>query len=106
MTNLPDQHAEEWESGSRESSQPPLTRPPDFESFWEKTRAELGRIPPAISRESLRSEDPALGFERLSFDSLGGVRVSGYVIRWKNDVARPLVVHSHGYGGGLDPMWH
>lgn len=107
MTNSPpDQRAEGWESGSRESSQPPLTRPPDFESFWEKTRTELRRIPPAVSRESLGSEDPALEFERLGFDSLGGVRVSGYVIRWKDDVPRPLVVHSHGYGGGLDPMWH
>ena len=106
MTYPPERRAEGWEAGTGEGSQPPLTRPPDFESFWEKTRAELGRISPALSRESLGSEDPALGFERLSFDSLGGARVSGYAIRWKDDVPRPLVVHSHGYGGGLDPMWH
>ena len=104
--NPPDQRAEGREIGSRGSSQPPLTRPPDFESFWEKTRAELGGIPPAVSRESLESEDPALAFEDLGFDSLGGVRVSGYLIRWKDGGPRPLVVHSHGYGGGLDPMWH
>jgi cephalosporin-C deacetylase len=106
MTYPPKRGGEGREAGYGEGSQPPLTRPPDFESFWEKTRAELGRIPPAVSRESLESEDPALGFERLSFDSLGGARVSGYAIRWKDDVPRPLVVHSHGYGGGLDPMWH
>jgi cephalosporin-C deacetylase len=28
------------------------------------------------------------------------------MIRWKDDVSRPLVVHSHGYGGEFDPMWH
>jgi cephalosporin-C deacetylase len=102
----PKRHAEDRKKGGGEDSQPPLTRTPDFESFWEKTRAELGRISPAVSRESLDSQDPALGFERLSFDSLGGARVSGYAIRWKDDVLRPLVVHSHGYGGGLDPKWH
>jgi cephalosporin-C deacetylase len=41
----------------------------------------------------------------LTFASLGEARVSGYAIRWKDDVPRPLVVHSHGYDGGLDPMW-
>jgi cephalosporin-C deacetylase len=106
MTYPPERRAEGWEEGSGEGSHPPLTRPPDFESFWERTRAELGLIPPAVSRESLESEDPALGFERLSFDSLGGARILGYTIRWKDDLPRPLVVHSHGYGGGLDPMWH
>jgi cephalosporin-C deacetylase len=86
--------------------QPPLTRPPDFGSFWEKTRAELGRIEPGVSREPLGSEEPALGFERVSFDSLGGARVSGYAIFWESGGPRPLVVHGHGYGGGLEPMWH
>jgi len=85
---------------------PPLTRPPDFETFWEKTRSELERVEPDVSREPLESGDPALGLERLTFNSLGGVRVSGYAIRWKEEAPRPLVVHSHGYQGELDPTWH
>ena len=85
---------------------PPLKRAPDFESFWEKTRVELGRVAPNASRHPLGSEDPALCFERLGFDSLGGARVSGYAIRWKDAVPRPLVVDSHGYGGELEPKWH
>jgi cephalosporin-C deacetylase len=106
VTYPSERRAEGWKAGPGEGPQPPLTRSPDFGSFWEKTRAELGRISPAVSRESLGSEDLALEFERLSFDSLGGARVSGYAIRWKDDVSRPLVVHSHGYGGGLEPMFH
>lgn len=105
MTPPPERRAEDREKGPGENLRPPVTRPPDFESFWQKTREELGKIPPAVSRESLGSQDPALAFERLSFDSHGGARVSGYAIRWKDDVPRPLVVHSHGYGGGLDHMW-
>jgi cephalosporin-C deacetylase len=97
VTRLPEGH-----DGS---PQPPLTRPPDFESFWEKTRTEIARIPPSVSREPLESRNAALGFERLNFASLREARVSGYAIQWKDNIPRPLVVHSHGYGGGLDPMW-
>ena len=97
MTRLPD--------GYGGGPQPPLTRPPDFESFWEKTRTELAGIEPAVSREPLESQNAALGFERLAFNSLAEARVSGYAIRWKDKFPRPLVVHSHGYDGGLDPMW-
>lgn len=101
MTRLPDGHAE----GHGGGPQPPLTRPPDFKSFWEKTRTELSGIPRAVSREPLESQNAALGFERLTFNSLGETRVSGYAIQWKDNLPRPLVVHSHGYDGGLDPMW-
>ena len=97
MTRLPE--------GRGGGPQPSLTRPPDFESFWEKTRMELAGIEPALAREPLASQNAAFGFERLTFDSLGEARVSGYAIRWKDNLPRPLVVHSHGYDGGLDPMW-
>ncbi len=105
MTRSPKRYFEEQKT-EPDGDPPPLTRPPDFASFWEKTRTELGRTPFAVSRELLESEDRALAFERLSFDSLGGARVSGYAIHWKDDVSRPLVVHSHGYGGGFNFMWH
>ncbi|HEX2097718.1 MAG TPA: acetylxylan esterase, partial [Rubrobacteraceae bacterium] len=57
-------------------------------------------------RESFRTKHPALLFERLTFGSLGGVRISGYALWWKDDPEKPLAVHGHGYGGGLDIMWH
>lgn len=60
-----------------------------------------------MSREPLGAEDPALLFEKLAFDSLGGARVGGYVIFWDDGEERPLVVHGHGYGGhDFDPRWH
>ena len=105
MRPPPERRAGEEQKTSGGGPRPPLTRPPDFESFWEKTRAELELVPPNASRESLGSEDSALEFERLAFDSLGGARVAGYAIRWKDAVPRPLVVHSHGYDGQLDPKW-
>ena len=83
----------------------PLSRPPDFAPFWERTRAELERIDPDISCEPLRTEDPSFKFDAIEFGSLGGVRVSGYAIRWRDEVKRPLIVHSHGYKGQLVPMW-
>lgn len=106
MTHPPERQAEEQETEHGGTPRPPLTRPPDFASFWEKTRLELGLVAPNVSREPLDSEDPALAFEGLTFDSLGRARVSGYAIRWKDDAPRPLVVHSHGYGGEFDPAWH
>jgi cephalosporin-C deacetylase len=106
VTHPPERHAGAEQEASGGGPQPPLTRPPDFASFWEKTRSELGNVALGLSHEPLGSEDPALGLERLSFNSLGGARLSGYAIRWKDDAPRPLVVHSHGYEGKLDPAWH
>ncbi|HZB81933.1 MAG TPA: acetylxylan esterase [Rubrobacteraceae bacterium] len=83
-----------------------LGPPPDFQSFWAKTRAEVEKVPLDMSREPFRTANPALLFERLTFGSLGGVSISGYALRWRDDAERPLVVHSHGYGGDFDVMWH
>jgi cephalosporin-C deacetylase len=94
------------EVGPNGGPRPPLTRPQDFEQFWKNTREELGQTPLDVSREPLECKDGALAFEELTFSSLGGVRVAGYAIRWRDDAPRPLVVHSHGYGGGLNPMWY
>lgn len=87
-------------------SRPALNRPHDFARFWEMTTAELEGVYPDVVREPLREEHPILRCERLSFSSLGGARVSGYMIRWADDTGRPLVVHAHGYDGGLVPMWY
>lgn len=88
------------------SPRPQLTRRPDFESFWAYTLGELSRSSPELFREVRPSEDPALRFERVSFGSLGGVRIRGYALGWSDGAERPLVVHAHGYDGRFSPMWH
>jgi cephalosporin-C deacetylase len=43
--------------------------------------------------------------ERLRFCSLGGAAIGGYLLRWRDDRPRRLVVHGHGYGGQVSPRW-
>lgn len=90
----------------RRQLKPPLTRPPDFESFWHGTLQELGRVDACLERLAPREDhDPALVMEEISFHGLGQVRIHGYLIRWRDEEPRPLVVHSHGYGSACQPCW-
>ena len=85
---------------------PALTRPPDFESFWANTREELNAIDPKVRRTPVACENhPSLELSRLTFHSLGAVEIAGYSLGWLDDVPRPLVVHSHGYGSQCDVQW-
>lgn len=83
---------------------PPLNRPPDLGDFWQRTLEELEQISAAPQRRPVRCEDEIL-LEELSFNSLGGARIYGYLLRDKRGATRPLVVHGHGYGGQVAPMW-
>jgi cephalosporin-C deacetylase len=83
---------------------PPLRRPPDFAAFWAATVEELRSVPPALRREAVEDQGDGLVLEWLSFASLDGVRLHGYALRWTDAHARPLVIHSHGYGGQTRPM--
>jgi cephalosporin-C deacetylase len=83
---------------------PPLSRPPDFSRFWEATLEELERVPPAVERSRGRVENGIL-LERLAFDSLGGARIRGYLLRKQDGAPRPLVFHGHGYGAQVEPRW-
>lgn len=87
------------------STCPTLNRPPDFAAFWEGTEAELVQIDPDILCQRQGMEGDALRLENLIFSSLGGKRISGYMIRWTDELERPLVVHSHGYDGRFEPLW-
>ena len=85
---------------------PELSRPPDFALFWTKTWKSLISAEPELHYESA----PARGVNehellKLSFESLGGVRVAGYAILWRDEEKRPLVVHSHGYGSSCSLQW-
>ena len=84
---------------------PLFRRPVDFDEFWATTIRELDEVPPAVGRGFVRA-DGGVTHEWLVVDSLGGVRVHGYVLRWDDGTPRPLVIHSHGYGTGVTPMWN
>jgi len=81
----------------RQSFAPPLSRPPDFDAFWETTLRELDAVDPDVEPHSTLVDPSNLELTLLSFRSLGGVRVSMYLVRWRDGQPRPLVVHAHGY---------
>ncbi len=82
---------------------PRIDRPQDMDAFWRDTTASLMQIEadPATA-VMLENEDPRIEAVALCYRSLGGVRVHGYLLRWRDGHPRPLVVHSHGYGSRFD----
>ncbi len=85
---------------------PNLTRPNDFESFWQQTLAELQTIEPqATVYPAEHQQHREIVMEYVTFPSLFGVHVHGYTLRWRDSQPRPLVVHSHGYMSKCFPMW-
>ena len=90
----------------RQRFKPPITRPADFEAFWDSTRQQLERQDPAVERAALGAQAPAgLIGEAVTFLSLGGERIGASFIHWQDRASRPLVVYSHGYGGRCRPRW-
>lgn len=82
------------------------TRPPDFDAFWERTVGELRGVPHDATTELVEEPgDSRPALERVSFRSLGGALVRGYLLRWTDGADRPLVVHSHGYGSACEVRW-
>lgn len=93
----------------RRQFKPALTRPEDFDVFWQSTRRQLEQIDPRIVEERPlqtpeQSAPPAAIDARLiSFRSLGRARIAAYFMHWRDDRPRPLVIYSHGYGGHCSP---
>jgi cephalosporin-C deacetylase len=91
----------------RHNVKPELSRPPDFQEFWEDTLAALNAVPADVAAvEEAHDHDPKLRLRRLGFSSLGSPgegRISGYLLTGPGD--RPLVVHSHGYGSEYEIRW-
>lgn len=84
-------------------------RPADFDAFWEGTRADLARVPPAVEleRSSQRSTDEVETYE-LRYSSLGGARIFGWLCRTRGGASsRPGIVVYPGYSGspGIPRAW-
>ncbi len=86
------------------ASRSPLSRPADFFEFWSRTTAELDRVP-AATRRATAAAQSGLELDWLSFASLDGARIHGYLLHRADGAPRPLVVHGHGYGGQSMPRW-
>ncbi|UCH33603.1 MAG: acetylxylan esterase [Armatimonadota bacterium] len=79
---------------------------PDLWEFWEETKRELAAVPLEPELEPLPEHStPYLQTYRVSFASLGGVRVSGYYTcpARENGHRLPGLLTFPGYGGAVVP---
>ncbi len=85
---------------------PQLTTPHDFHGFWRETFEQLAGVESDVESELFAHEPyPQLQGKRLRFSSLGGARLAGYALGWRDESPRPLVIHAHGYGGRTAVQW-
>jgi cephalosporin-C deacetylase len=80
-----------------ERFRPNAYRPPEFLTFWALTVAELQRASPAPVVDGRATPEAGLQLDRVAYTSLGGSRISGYLLRPLTGRACPLIVHAHGY---------
>jgi len=78
---------------------PPLTREPDFEAFWDETRAESRRTP---LNGAIRPVDYPLLRARpyeVHYDGWRGARICAWYVLPEGDGPFPALVQYHGYSG-------
>lgn len=85
---------------------PPLTRPRDFNTFWSQTLSELTqqRLNIQLQRDEIRSRGITLQW--LTFQSFDNSIIHAYSLTQNDKQPHPLVIHTHGYIGQCDVMWH
>jgi cephalosporin-C deacetylase len=77
--------------------------PPGFAPFWQSTYQEALSIPLRIASRQVESPSPAVQVFEVEFDSLGGLRIGGWItLPAAGRFARGVVV-GHGYGGRTEP---
>jgi cephalosporin-C deacetylase len=89
---------------SPEDFKPTLTRPADFDEYWQKAKDELMDIAADYRLTPLpkRSNEKVEVFE-VEFHSLGNVRVRGYYTRPRNKTNVPALLHVQGYSSVMEP---
>lgn len=82
---------------------PHLICPDDFDVFWNAALDEVSEL--MVSYEILSQEQmDDLTLTWLTFRSLDGAVLTGYLLRWNDPAPRPLVVYTHGYMGQSEVM--
>ena len=73
--------------------------PADFADFWQRTYEETCAVPLALARRPIKSPHPEFDLEEIEFDSLGGVRIGGWLTTPRQGSIEHGMVIGHGYGG-------
>jgi cephalosporin-C deacetylase len=83
---------------------PAPTGPEDFEAFWKRTYEETREVPLTLEQRRIenRWSDYFTAYE-VEFNSLGGVRIGGWLTAPKQGPIEHGIVMGHGYGGREEP---
>lgn len=80
--------------------------PADFTSFWGDLYSRARSVTVAPTLRELPSPQPQTRVFELTFTSLDGIRIGGWLTRPRADPVERGVVVSHGYGGRDEPDFH
>ncbi len=82
-------------------------RPGDFDTFWDRSLAEMKALDPQIEMKSADFQVPFADCYDLYFTGVGGARVYAKLLRPKNAAApHPAVVQFHGYSSNCGDWAH
>lgn len=84
---------------------PPITRPNDFDLFWQQTLGELAQQDFNIQFTEKETRPGGINLQWLTFRSFNGAIIHAYYLSCEDGLSRPLVIHTHGYVGQCDVMW-
>jgi len=79
--------------------------PVDFADFWRRTYDESRAIPLNLTHRRIENLNPAFETREIEFDSLGGVRIGGWLTVPAHDPVEHGLVIGHGYGGRSEPAY-
>ena len=88
-----------------ESVRPPLTKGPDFESFWKESLTALGQVDPQFELiHSPEKSSPSLNVYEVKMRSFGGTRIRGWYEVPNKEGPFPAALRLPGYGQSMRPV--
>ncbi len=78
----------------------------DFASFWGDLHAQARQVTIAPTVREIASPRPRTQAFEVTFTSVDGVRIGGWLTRPRDEPIERGVVVSHGYGGREEPDFH
>ena len=88
-----------------ESVRPPLTKGPDFESFWKESINSLRQVDPQFELiHSSEKSTPSLNVYEVKMRSFGGTRIRGWYEVPNKEGPFPAALRLPGYGQNMRPV--